>query len=158
MAEEIKKNMVSANFDIRQFVDPQTFKDRGEASIGLINRKLVDIAEFIHEKTGLLVTINNWHLGGQFKESGLRNPNTKTGAKLSQHKLGNAIDVKCSGFTGVEWYAFVKLHAKELFDLGVRRIEDKSLAKTWLHIDCKEHGKKVIQVVDLTKVTEEIKF
>lgn len=150
--------MVSEHFCIQEFVDPQTFKDRGEDSIGLINRKLIDIAEFIRSKIEKPVTINNWHAGGQFKESGLRHPNTKTGAKLSQHKLGNAIDVKALGFSGNEWYEFVKANAKELFNLGVRRIEDKNIAKTWLHIDTKEHGKKCIQVVDLVKVIEEIKF
>lgn len=150
--------MVSEHFDIREFVDPQTYKDRGEASIGLINKKLIDIAEFIRTKIEKSVTINNWHVGGQFKESGLRHPNTKTGAKLSQHKLGNAIDCKALGYSGNEWYDFVKANAKELFNLGVRRIEDKKLATTWLHIDCKEHGKQCIQVVDLTKVIEEIKF
>lgn len=148
--------MVSEHFCIQEFVDPQTFKDRGDSSIGLINRKLIDIAEFVRSKIGKPVTINNWHSGGQFKESGLRNPNTKTGAKLSQHKLGNAIDCKALGYSGNEWYKFVKDNAKELYNLGVRRIEDKSLATTWLHIDCKEHGKKCIQVIDLTKVVEEI--
>lgn len=150
--------MVSEHFCIQEFVDPQTFKDRGEASIGLINKKLIDIAEFIRSKIGKPVTINNWHTGGQYKESGLRNPNTKTGAKFSQHKLGNAIDCKASGFGGNEWYEFVNANAKELYNLGVRRIEDKKLATTWLHIDTKEHGKQCIQVIDLTKVIEEIKF
>lgn len=150
--------MISQHFDLREFIDPVTYKARGKDSIGLINRKLIDIAEFIRSKTGKPVTINNWHVGGVFKESGLRNPNTKTGAKLSQHKLGNAIDCKASGFTGVEWYEFVKENAKELYNLGARRIEDKNLATTWLHIDCKEHGKKCIQVIDLVKVIEEIKI
>lgn len=149
---------VSEHFDLREFIDPVTFQARGEQSIGLINRKLIDIAEFIRSKIGKPVTINNWHTGGQFKESGLRNPNSKTGAKYSQHKLGNAIDPKVSGFGGNEWYDFVKQNAKELYNLGARRIEDKTIATTWLHIDCKEHGKKCIQVVDLTKVTEEIKW
>lgn len=147
---------VSQYFDLREFIDPVTYKARGDESIGLINKKLIAIADFIRVKLGKPVTINNWHTGGQYKESGLRNPNTKTGAKLSQHKLGNAIDCKANGYGGAEWYQFVKDNAKELYDLGVRRIEDKNIATTWLHIDCKEHGKKCIQVVDLTKVIEEI--
>jgi len=150
--------MISAHFDLREFIDPVTYQARGEDSIGLINKKLIAIAEFVRTKLGKPVTINNWHTGGQYKESGLRNPNSKTGAKLSQHKLGNAIDCKVNGYGGNEWYQFVKDNAKELFNLGVRRIEDKNIATTWLHIDCKEHGKKCIQVVDLTKVIEEIKI
>jgi len=150
--------MVSEHFCIQEFVDPKTYKDRGDSSIGLINRKLIDIAEFVRSKIGKPITINNWHAGGQFKESGLRNPNTSTGAKLSQHKLGCAIDCKASGYSGDEWEIFVRENAKELYNLGVRRIEDKNLATTWLHIDTKEHGKKCIQIVDLVKVIGEITF
>lgn len=148
--------MVSQYFDLREFIDPVTYKARGDESIGLINKKLISIADFIRIKLGKPITINNWHTGGQYKESGLRNPNSKTGAKFSQHKLGFAIDCKASGFGGNEWYTFVKENAKELYNLGVRRIEDKNIAITWLHIDCKEHGKKCIQVIDLVKVIEEI--
>lgn len=155
---EDKKMKASKHFDLREFVDPETWRVRGVESKGLMNQRLFFIADFIREKVGQAVTINNWHLGGQFRESGLRNPNTSTGAKLSQHKLGNAIDVKSTGYDGRKWYDFVRANAKELYTLGVRRIEDKSLATTWLHIDCKEHGKQCIQVVDLTKVVEEIKI
>lgn len=147
---------ISENFDLREFIDPITFAQKSSGAIDLIDRKLINIAEFIRVKIGQPVTINNWHIGGQFKESGLRNKNTTTGAKLSQHKLGKAIDVKAADYDGSDWYKFVKENAKELHDLGVRRIEDKSLATTWLHIDTKEHGKKCIQVVDLTKIVEEI--
>jgi hypothetical protein len=147
---------VSEHFDIREFVDPTTYAQQSNRSIDFIDRRLIDIAEFVRVKVGKVVSINTWHVGGQFKESGLRNKNSTTGAKLSQHKLGKAIDLKAIGFTGPEWYNFVKENAKALYDLGVRRIEDKSLATTWLHIDLKEHGKKCIQVVDLVKVVEEI--
>lgn len=147
---------VSEHFDIREFVDPTTFAQQSSRSVDAIDKKLINIAEYIRTKIDQPVTINNWHLGGQFKESGLRNKNSTTGAKLSQHKLGKAIDVKASGYAGDDWYEFVKIQAKELYDLGVRRIEHKSLATTWLHIDLKEHGKKCIQVVDLVKVVEEI--
>jgi hypothetical protein len=147
---------VSTHFDIREFVYPEAFKTHGVNAITLIDKKLIAIAEFIRIKTGVPITINNWHTGGPFKESGLRDPNTTTGAKLSQHKLGKAIDPKAKGYDGQKWYNFVKENAKALYDLGARRIEHKSLATTWLHIDLKEHNKKCIQVVDLTKVVEEI--
>lgn len=148
---------VSEHFVIQEFVDQTTFEAEGENSITFIDKKLIDINEFIRIETGLPVTINNWHTGGQYKESGLRNKNTTTGAKKSAHKLGKATDSKVKGMGGKEWYDFVKKHAKKLYELGLRRIEDKSIATTWCHMDTKEHGKKgIIQVVDLTKITEEI--
>jgi hypothetical protein len=148
---------VSEHFDLREFIDPETWAEYGINSDKLIDGKLIDIAEYVRIKIDKGVTINSWHMGGQFKESGLRNKNSTTGAKLSQHKLGKAIDLKAVGYSGNEWYEFVKKNVRELYALGVRRIEDKSLATTWLHIDLKEHGKKCIQVVDLKKVVEEIK-
>lgn len=148
---------ISEHFVAQEFIDPVTFEQEGENAITFIDNKLIAINEFIRTETGLPVTINNWHTGGQFKESGLRNKNTTTGAKKSAHKLGKATDSKIKGWGGQEWYDFIVKHAKRLYDLGLRQIEDKSLATTWGHLSTREHGKKgIIQVVDLTKITEEI--
>jgi len=148
---------VSEHFVIQEFVDKATFEEHGDDAVEFIDRRLIDIAEFVRTELGIPVTINNWHLNGQYKESGLRNPYTITGAKKSAHKSGKAIDVKAKDMDGEKWHEFVKKHAKKLYDLGLRRIEDKSIATIWCHMDTKEHGKNgVIQIVDLTKVTEEI--
>lgn len=152
-------NKISEHFTLEEFINPTDFAEHKEKSIELIDPRLIQIADFIREKTGKPVTINDWHTGGQFKESGLRESNTTTGAKKSAHKIGKAIDVKVKGFGGKEWYEFVKKYAKELYQLGARRIEDKSLATSWLHIDTKEHGiPNVITVIDLTDVVEKIKI
>ena len=149
--------MVSKHFTVEEFVNPEAFKEHGDDSIDLIDHKLIDIAEFIRNDLGKPVTINNWHTGGQYHESGLRDANTKTGSKKSAHKLGKAIDVKVAGMGGSEWYAYVIKNSKALYNLGLRRIEDKKLATTWCHMDTKEHGiPHVIEVVDLTSVVEKI--
>lgn len=148
---------VNKYFDLREFVDPVTFAELGEESVDLLDEKLFKISEFVRETLDKPCTVNNWHTGGQYKESGLRNKNTTTGAKKSAHKLGKGMDIKAAGMGGEEWYEFVKKHAKELYALGLRRIEDKKIATTWCHMDTKEHGKaNVIQVVDLTEVVENI--
>lgn len=157
--KEMKKMKISEHFELEEFINPADFAEHKENSIDLIDKKLIDIAEFIRTNTKKPVTINNWHTGGQYKESGLREQNTTTGAKKSAHKSGKAIDVKIKGWGGTEWYNWVRINAKTLYQLGARRIEDKSLATTWLHIDTKEHGEpNVITVIDLTKVTERIKI
>jgi hypothetical protein len=147
---------VSENFFLDEFIDPVTYAELGAKSIDRISRKLIAIAQFIRTKTGKTIVINNWIAGGRFKESGLRQADTKTGSKLSQHKIGQAIDLKQLNVSGKDWHKFVEENAKELFRLGVRRIECDKLAATWLHIDLKEHNKQCIQVVDLTKVIKEI--
>ena len=149
----------SEHFVLQEFINPADFEQHKEDSIDLIDKKLIDIAEFIRIDTEKPVTINNWHTGGQYKESGLREANTTTGAPKSAHKVGKAIDVKIAGWNGMHWYEYVKKNAKQLYQLGVRRIEDKKIATTWCHIDTKEHGEpNVITIIDLTKVTERIKI
>lgn len=48
------------------------------------------------------IVVNNWRAGGQFKESGLREMGTGTGAALSQHKFGRAFDCKFSRTTAAQ--------------------------------------------------------
>ena len=146
------------HFIVQEFINPTTYEKLGDDSIDLIDSKLIDIAEFIREDIGLPITINNWHNGGQYKESGLRDKDSTTGAPKSTHKLGKGMDLKIKGWGGKEWYEYVKKNFKQLYGLGLRRIEDKSIATTWCHMDTKEHGlKDTIQVVDKVKVTETIK-
>lgn len=150
---------VSTHFELEEFINPETFEKEGEKSLYLIDKKLIDIAEFIRIDTGKPVTINNWHIGGKFKESGLRDVNSKTGSPRSAHKSGRAIDVKIKGWTGEDWYEYVKKNSKRLYELGLRRIEDRKIATTWCHMDTKGHGEAAaIQIVDLTKVVERIKI
>jgi len=147
-----------SNFKPQDFINPTTYAKLGDASIDLIDHKLIVLADFIYEDTGLKPYINNWHEGGQYKESGLRDKDSKTGAPKSTHKLGKGMDLKIKGWSGKEWYEYVKKNFKKLYELGLRRIEDKSIATTWCHMDTKEHRlKDTIQVVDKVKVTETIK-
>lgn len=151
--------MTSKYFKVQEFINPDTYKELGDDSINLIDPDLIIIADFIREDIGIPIIINNWHLGGQYKESGLRHKDSRTGAPKSTHKLGKGMDIKIKGFFGDDWYGYVKNNAKKLYDLGLRRIEDKSIATTWCHMDTKEHREiDVIQIVDKVKVTERIKI
>lgn len=145
---------VSKNFDLREFIDPITFAEKGESSIDLIDKRLIDIAQFIRDSTGEQVVINSWHMGGPLKECGFRRPESKTGAKHSQHKLGKAIDVHIGHWTGEQMNTWASENRTKLYQLGVRQIEDKSLTTTWLHLSTKDTGFNGIQIIDLVKVTE----
>jgi len=71
--------------------------------------------------------------------SGYRSPLCKIGAKLSAHKKGKAADPK-----GDE-QAFFKIvceFAKELYAMGLRRIENTEYTNGWLHMDTLETNHK----------------
>ena len=151
-------NYTAENFDLREFVPESTYKLLGEGSLRLINNKLIIIAQELRNllqvelkakyKRAIPLTINNWHTGGQFKESGLRSLITSTGARFSQHKLGQAIDVR-SNIPHYEIFNVIMKHEAFFMDLGVRRMEYLQATRGngfgWVHIDLKETlSKKIV--------------
>lgn len=57
----------------------------------------------LRERFGPLV-VNNWHNGGPRRDSGLRFASTSTGAAVSQHKFGRAVDFVSNRVTPAEIY------------------------------------------------------
>jgi len=99
-----------------------------------VDSKLVIVAQWIRDTLGKPVTINNYATGGQYKESGLRDINTTTGAKKSAHKEGKAIDIKVKGMTAKEVFDWCLDHQIELYAMGIREIEDNKYTPTWTHL------------------------
>lgn len=126
---------ISDHFDIREFVPPQIYNQFGDKSIWFINPKIITIAEFVRSFFNKQVIINNWHVGGTYTESGYRLPDTITGAKLSQHKLSNAIDIKMPAVDYDEVRKVILDNEKKFMEAGITTIEDKT--PTWLHVDCR---------------------
>ncbi len=142
---ENNNKMVSKNFVIQEFVPPAIYNQFKEKSIWFINPQLYIIAEFVRKHFNKPVTINNWHAGGTYTESGFRMPDTGTGAKLSAHKRGCAIDIKMPGVNYDDVRKEILANEKLFMDAGVTTIEDGT--KTWLHIDCRNTGLPNILVV-----------
>jgi len=138
---------ISPNFVIQEFVYPELFAAMGQKSIWYIDPKIVNICEFIRVKTGKAVTVNNWHTGGQYKESGLRRFNTTTGARMSLHKFGKAADIKVKGMTPPEVFEFIKSNWIELRNLGLTTVEDVTFTRSWSHLDCRNTGKSELLIV-----------
>jgi hypothetical protein len=172
MVERIK---VSKHFHLDEFVDPFTYFTENDRGISKIDNRLFKIADLMREKLGKPLRINNWwafyaanseksnewlikkiEASYYSKWSGFRSIKCRIGAKLSAHKLGRAIDPK-----GDEeaMFKIVKDNIKEFYNLGLRRLEDPSITKGWLHMDI--HTLNVqpntIRVVDLKKCTQTLK-
>ena len=126
---------VSKNFVLEEFIPKEFYNYWKESAIWFIDPKIVTIAQWFHDYLNKGIIINNWHVGGMFNESGLRDFKTSTGAEFSQHKYGRAIDIKCTGMTGDDLRDIVKKNVKDLMAIGLTTIELKT--STWLHCDCR---------------------
>ena len=131
---------VSEHFDIREFVSEATWNRNGEDSIKLIDKRLIDLAEFYRKYFGSAVTINNWHTGGNFQNRGFRDFDSNVGGKNSMHRTGKAFDCNIKGYTIAELHKAIMREQQAFYNAGLRRIEDINAAPTWLHSDLKDMG------------------
>jgi hypothetical protein len=169
---------VSENFYLDEFIDPHTYfndTDNGRSRLDIV---LIPIAQRLRTLYGKPIYINNWwetfkkyeqsrskiqiiaiieNDNGINKWSGIRTIRCRIGASKSAHKLGKAIDPKGNE---EKMFHIIKNNAKEFYTMGIRRLEDISITKGWLHIDTLERNTKPnsIRVVDLKKSTETIYF
>jgi len=108
-----------------------------------VDPKIVIVAQWIRDQLGKPVTINNYATGGKYKESGLRDVNTTTGAKRSAHKEGKAIDIKVKGMTAKEVYEFCLANSDTLYAMGIREIEDQRFTATWVHLSTRGNWERI---------------
>lgn len=95
-------------FRIEELVSPEWFeyaqsKGATERLWAAFDADLLIALDNLRDRFGPLV-VNNWHNGGTRKDSGLRFSLTATGAAVSQHKFGRAIDFVSSKVTPAEIY------------------------------------------------------
>ena len=126
--------MKCKHFLIQQLVPPTTFEALGESAWALLSDDLLTTLDQLYEAFGPM-TVNNWHSGGRFRESGLRDPNTATGAPRSQHKVGRAADIKPLKLTVREMYdAILADPSKFPLLTTLENIEFTEPGK-WIHVD-----------------------
>lgn len=131
-------------FVIQEWVTPEIYKQWGQRAWEFLDSGILITADQLHERFGP-VTINNWHTGGEFHESGLRNFDTPTGAKMSQHKFGRAGDFKFKNTTPLG-AASVIMAQPAAFPF-LTTLEDWTKTVTWLHGDTRNTDQAGIWVV-----------
>lgn len=131
-------------FDVRELVTPEIFAARGEAALELLDARALYVLDALRDVFGPL-TVNNWHRGGAYKESGLRAFSTTTGAEFSQHKFGRAFDCKFRDATPDEAFDYLLANAVDWPEITV--LEDVAHTPTWLHFDVRNGDWKGIRVV-----------
>jgi len=146
-------NYRPTSFVLQELVPPDVFHALGERAWELLDPRATQTLQQLRDKFGPL-TVNNWHTGGAFKESGLRNPATPTGAKYSQHKFGRAFDCKFKNATPHEVADYV-LKAAQRFDQRegtefpyLTTIENPEATPSWFHFDVRAHDRYGIWIVN----------
>ncbi len=130
-------------FILQELVPPSLFDLLGEQAWELFDQNALIALDKLREHFGAIV-VNDWHKGGPYKESGLRETNTKTGAPRSAHKVGKAFDCKPKKWTVSDMYNYVVDNPREFPE--IRRVENIRFTPTWFHFDTIEHGNEGIRV------------
>jgi len=125
---------VSDHFDLRELVSPEIYNRTNilDRAFDFINVNAPGTLEYIRSIFGS-VTINTWHVGGNYKNSGLRSPDSSVGSKYSSHRFGCGFDLKFADSTPIDVYNYI-LSTPESFPF-IRRMEDANKTVTWLHIE-----------------------
>lgn len=139
---------IPKHFRIEELVYPgfyEAHKHRGHLIWLALDIRVLKTADRLRERYGLM-TVNNWCWGGDRTESGLRDMSTDTGAALSQHKFGRALDCIFHDCTADEVRA--DMRKARCFKIDACRtipafdyitcIEDFP-GMSWFHFDVRNH-------------------
>lgn len=118
------------NFVPQELVCPITFKRFGKNSIRYIDPRLISVLNVLRAEIDEPMTVNNWHIGGNFVGSGLRVHGSKHWSQFSAHSFGMAIDAR-----GSEWDTEVVRRAIIDGDIVLPHPVRVELDVSWLHID-----------------------
>jgi len=145
----MRRLKISDDFYLDEVIPPEIYSVRGEKSLALMDDRILKGLQLLRTYARVPFVINNWQGGGKFHESGLRLPNTRTGAKWSQHKFGRALDIKPKGMTIRQLFAILKAHEDEFVSQGlITTVENIDFTLTWLHIDCRNTGIDKLLIVN----------
>lgn len=127
--------MISKNFDLRELVHPAIYNHPriGARCADFLNINLAPTLEAIRHNFSDIIMINNWHTGGTFENSGLRDWHNPIGAGYSSHYYGNTADCKFKIHTPVHVYQVI-LNNQDMYPY-ITRMESAEKTVSWLHVE-----------------------
>jgi hypothetical protein len=140
------------HFTVKELVPKSVYDAEGDKAIIHFKDDALQSLEDIHSFfssyfQNVSVLVNTWSLskfeGPIYNYRGYRPPECKTGAPLSQHKIGNAfdVDIYANGVrVGPDKVRKMIVRNRDQFP-KITRMEDEV---NWVHFDCKPTGKKGI--------------
>jgi len=136
--------IISEHFDIRELVHPDIYNHPaiGDRCADFVHPMAAPTFELLKTATDDVITINNWLWGGHYVDSGLRPPNSKTGAKLSSHRFGCGFDLKFKKMSAEMAHAFI-LKNQHLFP-NITRMESIEKTPSWVHVEIGNRTGKIL--------------
>jgi hypothetical protein len=133
-------------FDIRELVCPHVYDKFREYAWNFFDPRLLDTLLVIREKIGKPIYVNNWDMGGNFSQRGLRSnlsPIVKEKTSLeklyiSAHCQGMGVDFNVVGMSVADVHKWLKEN-QILLPYPIR-LEDIESAPTWIHLDVRSDG------------------
>jgi|TARA_B110000902_G_scaffold158551_1_gene181727 hypothetical protein len=117
-------------FIAQELVPESVYKDRGDKAMQLIDPRLLRAYDKLRGVFGSC-TINNWHKGGNFSQSGLRTPDSKYYSPYSQHSFGRAGDGKFTDAEPEEVRLYILANPDKFEDITFLELD----TPTWVHVD-----------------------
>lgn len=122
------------HFIVQELVPKEIYDRYKEDSLIFIDNRILITLDYIRDYFNVAVLVNNWHQGGLLDERCFRLWSTSTGARLSQHKLGKAVDYDVVGLTAEEVRQEILANQDSTFFKYITRME---LGTSWNHNDVK---------------------
>jgi uncharacterized protein YcbK (DUF882 family) len=121
-----------AYFQPYELLPPSIFNTNGTAGLIVMDPRILWTLDQLRKTMGKPIMVNNWHTGGPLSQRGFRD-DSATGALLSQHRFGRAVDFDIAGVLPIAFRDDVKKgkFASEL--TYITRMEENI---NWIHIDC----------------------
>ena len=132
-------------FKLEELIDQRTFRNFGNTAWQLFTPESLEMLDNFREFIGVPVTVNNWHIGGQFSMRGYRPSWTDVGAINSPHKKGRAFDCDVEGMTAEEVRQKILENQDNPLLNRIMRVEG---LVNWVHMDTNNppEGKKRIYI------------
>lgn len=130
-----------------ELVDRKTYELFGDDSLMFFNFISLQMLDDLRDFLGVPLIINNWKSGGSYEFSGFRPKWCDVGGEYSQHRLGQAFDIKPVKMSISD--AFIKI-INNMADVrlqDIAAIEDVQYTPTWLHVDCRHLIEDGIRIV-----------
>lgn len=135
-----------SNFKLYELVNKRVIDLLGDNAWSLFNSEFVkDVDRLVSDlKKDTKCTsciVNDWNWGGGYTQSGFREADSDVGATKSQHRIGNALDLKFVGITIDEALDYLA-KGQDKYP-SIRRYEMLDYTRSnnkyggWLHLDGK---------------------